>query len=385
MPTPKKIRNQTFDLRHGVRKPTVTSTRSYGFNPETILEKLDANNRAVRKLIREAEAEVQAQVASQPLVVQEDPRKQVERKRAGEGVYDDKTAVVMNLEKIKASGKKETDLILKATIETLKDAESMFKEEELVAQNIVVDLTKMMDELKAQIDKIEPEKLQRFEEYRKEFQYFQTAWSNAQKAIKSAEQKRLLLLQKWEEKMAQKDDMEDQIRQKYNIDVYEEEVESRTAELWAEFGGAEPSEEEFLQSAGFSDEIEVENEDGTKSKVSYKDISTNKGSSLINDSLRARLRELRGILTEHFQIPLEAINNLTIYMKGYGLTASLSTSPSYNVLSQEGFEVLKKSFPEVYTQMEKYISVVKPADSFKMLNTKIPEISQYFVQIQTKY
>lgn len=378
MPTPNKTRNQNF--KESDKKPKMgLSSKSLTFDPDEIMKRLKTSSSELRKILTEAtEALEMPQYTAST-----DMRKKKDRVAQGEDAYNDKSAVVMNLEAIKKGGKDETDLLIKVMVETLKDAESMFAEEELVAKNIVIDLTKMFNELKAQADKIDPEKLERIEEYRKEFQYFQTAWSNVEKSIKKAEEKRQALLQKWEEKMAERERQEEELQRKFKLDKYYEALEQVDAKVFEEFGGSVPSEEEFLEILGFSDEVEIETSQGTEK------VSASKAKELTmkktNEMLRKRLRDLRGILTEHYTIPLDAAKSLTLYMKGYGLTASLSTMAGRNFMSQEGFEVLKNSFPDVYEEMKKYITFVDYEDQFKTLNTKIPEISNYFIQIKDKY
>jgi hypothetical protein len=263
--------------------------------------------------------------------------------------YGDKRAVVANLAKVTKRTNRENSFIIEGSLKITKKAEETFKETEFSIKEIVVDLTK----LKNEIEQYNSSKAKDIEELKKVMRYFVTYKNQTEKAIQEAEQKKQRIEQELEKEgyFSELDRLEDDhqakldaLRDKYDAEALED------AEM--EVG----------------DELDKQRE-GMKS---------------IQEKHLGEIRKIRQFVKETVDLPLDILHNVKIYAMALGALTQLSKNPDRMQMSKEGIDKILNT-PELKKELGEFIETIEYQDSVNIVSSKLPQLGTYYSEMKTKY
>lgn len=315
-------------------------------NGEKLFKKVESLQRSLHRVLSEIEDAIPIGKA--------DPKTRKEPI-----AFDDKRAVLMNLSKVTARTNREKSIILNEADRILEVFETVKKSNEYVVKELVVDVTKIVNELKKASD-IEISTIENVQEIQKIFRYTVTSVANANKKIKEIEDKRRnlerkILDEKYFEELKRVEEEYNrglqQLRDKYKVD---------TPEVQAQFREMQQKLDEEAQ------EIQ---QNASKIEKEAKDI----------------IRKLRDTVKEIYDIPDRIIDEIKIYIKALGAIGSISPKKDSAVLTVKG---IKKFFddPEFrkYLEGNGWAMIQEQSDRVQIANSKFPDLGTYFSELKLK-
>ena len=259
------------------------------------------------------------------------------KRKGGEADYEDKRSALINFSKSSLNAKESNDLFIQRGYRLLDSAKRAGEDAQFKVKEVVVDLTKLSNELK-EIQNTDEEKLT-IDRIRKVLRYVTTAMNNANQTIKELNEKRMR--------------MEEEI----NWDEYEREIEALNKKYgidqWEEFG--EEIAEKQAEARNNAQEIEREN----------KEI----------------IRAFRALLGQLYSVPEEIAQTSKVYLKAYGAVASLSNKGTQYNMKKEGILKILKD-PKLYEELKDFIEINEDvADRVQIVNSRLPDIGTYFAEL----
>lgn len=258
----------------------------------------------------------------------------------GEADYEEKRSAIMNFAKSSQNADESNDMFIQTGYKLLDKAKKAGEDAQFKVKGIVVDLTKLSNELK-ELKAMDEEKVT-VDRIRKVLRYVNTAMNNANKTIKELNEKRIKMESdiNWDQYQQELDDL----NSKYGldqIDVVDEEIAEKQAEA-----------------SNSAKEIEKEN----------KEV----------------IRAFRALLGQLYAIPKEIAEISQVHMKAYGAVASISNKGKQYNMKKEG--ILKILGDEkLRKELEEFIEINDDvADRVQMVNSKIPDIGTYFAELNLK-
>lgn len=265
-------------------------------------------------------------------------------KLGGELDYEKKKSAVMNFTKSPQNADESSDIFIQRGYKLLDTAKKAGDDAQFKVKQIVVDLTKLSNELK-DLQGMSEEKLT-IDRVRKVLRYVDTAVTNANKIVKELKEKRQKMESNidWDQYQQELDNL----RAKYGLDDLEAEV----GEIDKEISKYEKKASDDVK------KIEKEN----------KDI----------------LRSFRAILGELYAVPKEIADVTNIYMKSYGALATMTKKKKPLNMQKEGIlKILNDK--ELYKELGEFIENIDDySEQVKIVGSKIPDIGTYFAELQLK-
>ena len=257
--------------------------------------------------------------------------------------YGDKSSVILNLNALAKKSKKVADITLneiyRLVDETGKDTEEL----RLGVQNMVVDLTKMINEFKER--KADTDELKELEEMRSTLRYLVTAITNNNKNVREMEDK-------IEEKRA-----------KIDYDGYERELQL----LEEKYGISELKDLEYQKEDLEIDFVDDIYGDVQKMEQEAKDI----------------VRKIRDIVKRGYDIDEKIADTAMIFVKAMGAVARLQKSSQRYSMDKEGIKQILED-EKLNAQFGKFIKITEVSGSVNINGVVLPSLSTYYAQLNTK-
>jgi hypothetical protein len=275
----------------------------------------------------------------------------------GKAQYGDKSGVVMNLMEATNLSKQLKKVVLEDSIKILDSAKNELNIIPLEVRDVVVDITKVINELKSASDVIKQENVNTLEEIRSTFRNFYTLHTNNTKKFKQLR------------------DNINQRREKVNVDRFEEEFDRRVQELREQLKG------EF----GITPDV-----DPDKLEIEIAEIQKMETESItkIEFEVKEIIRSLRDIIKDIYDIPEEVIETSQIYLKAMGAIASLTRNAPRISMKPEAMraiianEKIDKALREKFG--EEYFKITDVKDNVNIAKVRVQELSKYYAEINLK-
>lgn len=251
----------------------------------------------------------------------EDPKQQLEKRRSA----------VANFTKVTKATSRSSNVIVNSHMQVINEVEEGKKDSEFALKNIVVDITKLKNELE-KYKNLDPEKKKQVEEIQKTARYFTTTHNQLRKSLDELQDKKRKFNERMEEIEREKEEKEEQLRRDLGI----EEVEK------------------------------VEN--------SMKEIEKNTGD---------QIKQVRELCKDLYDAPIEMIESAKIYITALGATGVLSPKSDRYNMSKEGIKKVLDD-PELFEKLGEFISITKQADKYQVVNVEIPKMQKYFAELEIK-
>jgi uncharacterized protein (UPF0147 family) len=169
----------------------------------SLYQRISKLNRQIKMMLEDIE--VQSRPSTTPSLTKSDVQ--------GKAQYSDKSGVVMNLMEATNLSKQLKKVVLEDSIKILDEAKNQLNTIPLEVRDVVVDITKVINELKSASDVAESENIQTLEEIRSTFRNFYTLHQNNTKKFKELR------------------DNINRRREQASVDKFEEEFERRVQQL----------------------------------------------------------------------------------------------------------------------------------------------------------
>lgn len=315
-------------------------------NKVSLYNKISKLNRQIKLMLEDIEVQQRTDI---------EPLKKTDVQ--GKAQYGDKGGVVMNLMEATNLSKQLKKTVLEDSIKILNSAKQELSVIPLEVRDVVVDITKVINELKTASEQAKTEKIQSLEEIRSTFRNFYTIHQNNTK------------------KFQQLRDKINERREKANVDMFEQEFERRVQEL----------RDQMKQEYNITPDIDPDN-----LEIEVAEIQKMETESItkIEFEVKEIIRSLRSIIADIYDIPQEVIETSQIYLKAMGAIASLTRNAPRVSMRPEAIlavigndkinEALRKKFGD------DYFKITDVKDSVNIAKVRVQELGQYYAELNLK-
>ena len=249
--------------------------------------------------------------------------------------YEDRKAIVAKFVKATRRPRSVSEFFTRASLEAvddLKEIESLIEQKKLYRlQDIDLDLTKLVNEMKnINFDDKSKESVERIQRLNR---YWQTMKNKTDKNLGELQDKRTQFEQK-------KQELEQEQKRKL---------------------------EELRQELGFQKSDEKKIEKGMQ------DIEKNIGDSI---------KEIRQILIDIVDAPIELLESAKIYINSLGATGVLSKRAKTRTMTQEGIDKILND-PK-FKELRDYIEITPSKDKFQMLKVERTKLTPVIAELKLK-
>lgn len=313
---------------------------------DTLFEKIEKTNRKIKRVLKESETQFAVAKSEKPLVKPETEEQKLQ-------TYEGTGSVVVNLKKVTASTNKKKEIVINelgrlVAVEGTKLATDM----ELTVRDMVADLTKVLEDLRATNDEFKDGKIKTVEDVRMKFRLFITRYKASRKKIAEYEQKRA----EWQTKI--------------NFAEYEAKLEQL-------------QQEHDQAVLALNSQYDMETMNSIDDEISRIEEETSSNLTEIEATAKDNIRNVRAILTELYDAPKELFDTVQIYIKAMGAVASISPMVDRYNMNPLGFQKILAN-PELMAQLGEFISEVEYSDRVAITNVKIKELGTYFSELNLK-
>jgi hypothetical protein len=304
------------------------------------------------------------------------------------GKIDTKTrnALVANITKVTQSTDKLNTKYFKANMEVFDEYSMVLQEREVYIDEFILDMTKLVNELKKTKNLADRTDIDSIEEAKKITQYFVKTYQDMANKFIEADKKIAEFKTRYTLFEKQSFEAVDAIKKKYNIDSMNKEIERDLKKIWTQMGmGDSVSGEDFPDWDTF---IRTEIADLKEKGIISEDIEY-KGSefyTVVEGNAKEKLREIRPILGKLLDIPEDILKYAKISIQAFGKHFNLTSNAPRLKHDKNIFNYIKETAPDVFADLveKNLIYFEDTKDSVNIVRPAIAELKNLFMEFDVE-
>lgn len=293
-----------------------------------------------------------------------------------------KKALVANVVKVVDRTDKLNTIYFETYMEEFENYGTILNERDVFVDEFVVDITKLLNELKKTMELIDKSDVESLEEIRKLTQYFVKTYQDMAQKFVEADKKLAEFKKRYQFLEKESIKKVNEIKNKYKISEMEKEMRLELKKIWKDTKAkSEISGEDYPDWNTF---VDAEIED-LKKKGLLDDHIVYQGSdffTVVEETSKNKIREIRPIIQKLFDIPEQIIKYAKINVTAVGRHFNLSANAPRMKVDKNAFLHLKENFPDAYKSLidKNMLYWEETKDSVNIARPALVEIKNLFME-----